>query len=56
MVRPVPTGEPRNSTLIVKRDPWFPSAILLRIVRDAPADSGLLEDLVDIREAKLDEV
>lgn len=37
------------------RDPWVPAAELRRIVRDAPADPGLLDDLVDIRGAELDD-
>lgn len=32
-----------------QRDPWVPSAELRRIVREAPADPGLLDDLADIR-------
>ena len=35
------------------RDPWVPAAELRRIVRDAPADPGLLDDLADIRGAEL---
>jgi len=38
---------------IEDRDPWVPAAELLRIVRDAPADPGLLDDLADIRGAEL---
>jgi antitoxin (DNA-binding transcriptional repressor) of toxin-antitoxin stability system len=41
---------------IEDRDPWVPSAELRRIVREAPADSGLLADLAEIRGAKLDDV
>jgi antitoxin (DNA-binding transcriptional repressor) of toxin-antitoxin stability system len=37
------------------RDPWVPAAELRRIVRDAPADPGLLDDLADIRGAELDD-
>jgi antitoxin (DNA-binding transcriptional repressor) of toxin-antitoxin stability system len=37
------------------RDPWVPAAELRRIVRDAPADPGLLVDLADIRDAELDD-
>lgn len=36
------------------RDPWVPAAELRRIVREAPADPGLLADLADIRGAELD--
>jgi antitoxin (DNA-binding transcriptional repressor) of toxin-antitoxin stability system len=35
------------------RDPWVPAAELRRIVRDAPADPGLLDDLADVRGAEL---
>ena len=38
------------------RDPWVPSAELRRIVREAPADSGLLADLLEVRGAELDDV
>lgn len=37
------------------RDPWVPAAELRRIVREAPADPGLLDDLADIRGAELDD-
>jgi antitoxin (DNA-binding transcriptional repressor) of toxin-antitoxin stability system len=37
------------------RDPWLPAAELRRILRDAPADPGLLDDLADIRGAELDD-
>jgi antitoxin (DNA-binding transcriptional repressor) of toxin-antitoxin stability system len=37
------------------RDPWVPAAELRRIVRDAPADPGLLDDLADVRGAELDD-
>jgi antitoxin (DNA-binding transcriptional repressor) of toxin-antitoxin stability system len=37
------------------RDPWVPAAELRRIVRDAPADPRLLDDLADIRGAELDD-
>ena len=37
------------------RDPWVPAAELRRIVREAPADPGLLDDLVDVRGAELGE-
>ncbi len=31
------------------RDPWVSSGVLREIVRDAPADRGLLVDLADVR-------
>jgi antitoxin (DNA-binding transcriptional repressor) of toxin-antitoxin stability system len=37
------------------RDPWVPAAELRRIVRDAPADPKLLDDLAEIRSAELDD-
>lgn len=37
------------------RDPWLPAAELRRIVREAPADPELLNDLADVRGAELDE-
>lgn len=38
------------------RDPWVPAAELRRIVRETPADPGLLADLAEVRGAELDEV
>lgn len=38
------------------RDPWVPSAELRRIVREAPADPGLLDDLSEVRGAEIDDV
>jgi hypothetical protein len=32
-----------------RRDPWVPAAELRRIVREAPADARLLDDLADVR-------
>jgi antitoxin (DNA-binding transcriptional repressor) of toxin-antitoxin stability system len=37
------------------RDPWLPSSELRRIVREASADPGLLDDLDDVRGAELDD-
>jgi antitoxin (DNA-binding transcriptional repressor) of toxin-antitoxin stability system len=37
------------------RDPWVASEQLRRIVREAPADLGLLDDLEDVRGAELDD-
>lgn len=37
------------------RDPWVPVTELRRILRDAPADRGLLDDLAEIRAAELDD-
>jgi antitoxin (DNA-binding transcriptional repressor) of toxin-antitoxin stability system len=37
------------------RSPWVPSATLRAIVEEAGADSALLVDLADVREALLDE-
>jgi prevent-host-death family protein len=38
-----------------QRDPWVPSSELRRIVHEASADPGLLDDLEDIRGAELDD-
>jgi prevent-host-death family protein len=38
-----------------ERSPWVPSATLKSIVEEAGADSELLADLADVREAPLDE-
>jgi antitoxin (DNA-binding transcriptional repressor) of toxin-antitoxin stability system len=40
---------------VQERDPWVPSGELRRIVETAPADPDLLDDLVDIRGAEIDE-
>lgn len=40
---------------VERRDPWVSSSELRRIVREAPADPGLLDDLADVRGAELDE-
>lgn len=37
------------------RDPWVAVTELRRILREAPADRGLLNDLAEIREAELDD-
>jgi antitoxin (DNA-binding transcriptional repressor) of toxin-antitoxin stability system len=39
-----------------ERNPWVPVAELRRIVREAPADPGLLDDLTEIRSAELEDV
>lgn len=38
-----------------ERDPWVPASELRRIVREAPADDGLLDDLDDVRGAEIDD-
>lgn len=40
---------------VEKRDPWLPSAEFRRLVEEAPADPGLLDDLADVRGAEIDE-
>lgn len=40
---------------VEQRDPWVPSSELRRIVREAPADPGLLEDLAEIRGDEIDD-
>ncbi|HEY5941927.1 MAG TPA: hypothetical protein VIT89_03595 [Solirubrobacterales bacterium] len=41
---------------VERRDPWVSSSELRRIVREAPADPDLLDDLADVRGAELDDV
>jgi prevent-host-death family protein len=38
-----------------RRDPWVSSSVLREIVRDVPADAGLLTDLADVRGALLED-
>lgn len=40
---------------VERRDPWVASSELRRIVDEAPADPGLLDDLEDVRAAELDD-
>lgn len=40
---------------VERRSPWVSSAQLRRIVRDAPADAGLLDDLAEVRGALLED-
>lgn len=40
---------------VEERDPWVPASELRRITREAPADTGLLEDLAEIRSAEIDD-
>lgn len=40
---------------VERRSPWVPSSELRRIVRDAPADAGLLDDLADVRGALVED-
>jgi antitoxin (DNA-binding transcriptional repressor) of toxin-antitoxin stability system len=40
---------------VEQRDPWVPSSELRRIVDEASADVGLLDDLDDVRGAELDD-
>ena len=37
------------------RDPWVAASELRRIVREAPADAGLLDDLAEVRNAEIDD-
>lgn len=34
---------------VERRSPWVPASELRRILRDAPADAALLDDLADVR-------
>jgi prevent-host-death family protein len=38
-----------------RRSPWVPSSVLRRIVAEAVADAGLLEDLKDVRGGLVDD-
>jgi len=40
---------------VEQRDPWVSSSELRRIVSEASADPGLLDDLADVRGAELDD-
>lgn len=40
---------------VENRDPWVPASELRRIVTEAPADAGLLDDLADVRSAEFDD-
>jgi prevent-host-death family protein len=39
-----------------QHDPWVSSNVLREIVREAPADEGLLADLADVRGALVEEL
>jgi antitoxin (DNA-binding transcriptional repressor) of toxin-antitoxin stability system len=41
---------------VEQRDPWVPSSKLRRIVREAAADPGLLDDLADVRGDEIDDL
>jgi len=47
----VPHTDPSDSA----KDPWVPARVLREIVRDVPADTGLLADLADVREGLVEE-
>ncbi|MDQ3724394.1 MAG: prevent-host-death family protein [Actinomycetota bacterium] len=40
---------------VEKRDPWVASGELRRVLREAPSDPGLLDDLADVRGSELDD-
>lgn len=40
---------------VPERSPWVPSAAVRRIIAEAPADRGLLDDLADVRRQLLDD-
>ncbi len=48
----VPHVDPAQS---VPRDPWVSSQVLRDIVREAPADAGLMADLADVRGGLIEE-
>ena len=41
---------------IEQPDPWVPSSDLRRVVGEAAADPGLLDDLADVRRDEIDDV
>jgi len=41
---------------VEQHDPWAPSSILRDILRQAPADDGLLNDLADMRGALIEDL
>jgi antitoxin (DNA-binding transcriptional repressor) of toxin-antitoxin stability system len=41
---------------VEKRGPWVPSSELRRIIREAAADPGLLDDLADVRGDEIDDL
>jgi prevent-host-death family protein len=41
---------------VQERDPWVPATELRRIVDEASADPGLLDDLADLRGAEIDDI
>jgi len=41
---------------VVRRSPWVASSELRRIVREAPADAGLLDDLAEVRGELVEDV
>jgi antitoxin (DNA-binding transcriptional repressor) of toxin-antitoxin stability system len=40
---------------VEERDPWVSSSELRRVVGEAPADPGLLDDLADVRGDEIDD-
>ena len=46
---------PDTAHYVERRNPWIPSSELRRIVRDAPADPDLLDDLAEVRGIELDD-
>jgi hypothetical protein len=63
MVRDASIWELRDSTSkavanilphVERRDPWVSPSELRRILDEAPADPGLLDDLADVRGAELE--
>lgn len=46
---------PRHLPYTEQRDPWISSSELRRIIQEAPADPGLLDDLADVRGAEIDD-
>ncbi len=49
--RPVADIVPHSAS----RSSWVPAATLRRVLKEAPADAGLLEELADVRGALIEE-
>jgi prevent-host-death family protein len=41
---------------IEQRDPWAPATVLRDIIREVPADEGLMADLADVRGALVEDL
>ncbi len=41
---------------VEQRDPWAPATVLRDIVREVPADEGLMADLAEVRGALVEDL